>query len=165
MMIVMGGTMALQAYGQAQAMEAQGDYQNTMSQINARNAERMGKKAIERGNKSAADFRSKVNQMIGTQKTAYAASGVDIGYGSAKQVQEQTRTLGYDDAITIENNAFLESMGFEQDAFNKKQAGKMGQAALNNQAQQTLISGGLRIAEMAYSNKGGSGLKTTTTTT
>lgn len=155
----LAGLSIAQAYGQGEAIKARADYQNTMSEINARNAEYMGKKAIERGNKSAAAHRSKVNQMIGAQKAAYAAGGVEVGYGSAQKVQEQTRELGYDDAITIENNAFLESMGYQQSAFNQRQAGSMGVKAAEFESNMTLLTGGLRAGDKLYENYGGSGLK------
>lgn len=155
----LAGLSVAQAYGQSVAIEARGEYQNTMSQINARNAERMGRDAVARGNKAAGVQRSKVNQLIGAQKSAYAASGVEVGYGTAAKVQEQTRDIGYDDAITIENNAFLESLGYQQAAFNSSQAGEMERSAASFKAGSTLLGGGLKAADKLYENYGGSGLK------
>ncbi len=153
-MAASAGITVAQAYGQAEAMKAQGEYQNTMSQINARNAELQADRAVKQGDKNAAAHMGKVNQTIGQQKVAYGAKGVDINYGSAKQVVQETREIGYDDAITIKNNAFLEGMGYKQQAFNSAQAGRIAQSTGESNANATLLSGGIKAAGSIYNNGG-----------
>ncbi len=155
----MMGISLAQAYGQSESMRAQGDYQNTMSQINSRESERMSERALKKGNKESQGYLNKVKQMIGTQKTAYAAGGVEVGYGSAKKIQDETYEIGQEDARTIQNNAFLEAMGYRNQAFNQSQQGRIAQISSNQEAGSTLITGGLRAASIYQDNFGGSGVR------
>lgn len=148
------GLQLFQAYGQAQALAAMGDYQKSMSEINARNAELQAKDAIKRGDEAASEYSKKVNQTVGSQRTAYASQGVDIGYGSAKEIQKETYEIGARDAMTIKNNAFLEAMGYKSQAAEMNRAGRMAQMGSKSEAASTLLAGGINAAQTMYSNYG-----------
>lgn len=149
----MAGMQLFQAYGQAQSMEAMGEYQNTMSRINARNAELQAESAQKKGLEDSYNYQKKVSQVVGAQKVAYAAQGVDIGYGSAKEVQAQTVEQGKADVMTIKNNAFLEAMGYRSQAQEASRAGRMAQLGAQTEAASTLIGGGIKAAQTYYTNK------------
>ena len=148
------GLQLFQAYGQAQSMEAMGDYQKSMSEINARNAELQAKDAISRGDSAAEEYAKKVNQTVGAQRTAFASQGVDIGYGSAKDIQRETYEIGARDTMTIKNNAFLEAMGYKSQAAEMSRAGRMAQMGARSEAASTLLAGGMNASSTLYSNYG-----------
>lgn len=81
---------------------------------NATMAREAAADATARGNQEAGRTRIKASQLIGAQKTAYAASGVDSTVGTAADVQASTRMVSELDAKTIENNAAREAWGFRK---------------------------------------------------
>ena len=156
---VMAGLGLFQAYGQATGAKAMGDYQNTMSKINSRNAEIAADDAIERGKESVNNYRKKVNQVVGSQRAGYASGGIDVGYGSAQAVQDETREIGQADVATIKNNAFLEAMGYKAQAQESSRRGRLAQQAGQNEYANTLLTGGMKAAGYLYDNYGGVGTK------
>jgi hypothetical protein len=49
--------------------------------------------------------------LIGEQRTGFAAGNIDVGFGSAVDVQEDAAFLGELDALTIRTNAAREAWG------------------------------------------------------
>lgn len=95
-------------------------------------SELMAEDAIRRGDRAALQHRKKVRQLIGSQRAALAAQGIDVNAGSAMDVQLDTASLGAQDAETIKNNAWREAWGLRSQA-----SGYGAQAAMAG------ISGGL----------------------
>lgn len=148
------GLTAVQTYGQYNAQKAQGDYQYRMARINAAEAEAQGKRVIEAGEKSATDYKKKINQLVGEQKTGFAAGGVDVSFGSAQQIQAETREVGLRDVQTIRTNAFLQAMGYQAQSQDILRQGQMARNAANFSANQTLLTGALRLGSQAYGAAG-----------
>lgn len=152
----LAGLGLYQAYGQATSLKAMGDYQNTMAKINAKNAEYKAQDALERGDNQVTEYRKKISKLIGSQKVAAAGSGVEVGYGSAQQIVDETREIAARDVATIKNNSFLEAMGYKTEAQEATRRGRMNMMAANNEATNTLLTGGLKAAETLNSNYGSS---------
>ena len=106
---------ALSARGQlkagAAAREA-GELEAGRLEYNARIAELQAADAVERGAEAESRFRASVRGLIGRQRAALAASGVDISSGSARDVQVDAAELGELDALTIRSNAAREAWGY-----------------------------------------------------
>lgn len=131
------------AYSQSQAIKGQAAYQKAVTQINAKLANMQAEDALKRGETTARDYKKEVEGMIGTQRVAMAAQGVDVNFGSAKDVQEQTRHQMERDILTIKSNAFREAWGYKVEATNLSYAGKFMEISAKNQSTQTLITGGM----------------------
>lgn len=105
-----------------------------LSEWNARVAEAQSKDALVRGAEQESKFRTQVRDLVGKQRTGYAAGGIDVGYGSAVDVQADAAFLGELDAKTIKVNAMREAWGYTVQAEDlKRQAGiqrKEGEMAL-----------------------------------
>lgn len=113
-------------------------------------AELMSEDAIRRGDRAALEHRKKIRQLIGSQRAALAAQGIDVNSGSAMDTQMDTATLGAYDVETIKNNAWREAWGLKtqasQYATQAAMAGISGGLAgfAGQQAQQaTYLTGGL----------------------
>jgi hypothetical protein len=63
--------------------------------------------------------------MIGAQRAGIAAGNIDVGYGSAVDVQADAAHLGELDALTIRNNAQREAWGFKVEAIDTRQRAKI----------------------------------------
>lgn len=149
-----GGLQFLSALDESQNQKAMGDYQNEQYQQNAKNAERDAKLAEKRGEEQAINQGKQVNQVIGQQKVGYAASGVDVSTGSAAAVTAETYKIGFEDMTTIKNNAYLEAMGYRQQAANYSTAGAQAVKGAQNAANASILRGGLSVASTIYSNSG-----------
>lgn len=145
--LALGGVQAFNQYSsskrEAAAIKAQAEYNRKVSEINEAYTMAKSDDAIRRGEQEVEGHRSKVRQLVGSQKAGLAASGVDVSSGSAAQIVDQTEKLGELDAITLKNNAWREAYGYKVEAKNIRIQGMMGQATAATQARNTLVSGGI----------------------
>lgn len=103
------GSAAKQAgIAQREAAESEAE----LSEFNAHVAQAQATDAIQRGAEDESRYRSGVRDLIGSQRTGIAASGINVGYGSAVDVQADAAFLGELDALTIRNNAAREAWGY-----------------------------------------------------
>lgn len=121
-MAAAAGGMAV-GYMAGEFDKQQAGYENSIHESNARYLEQTAQRTIERGNKEEEDHREQVQLMIGNQRVSMAAAGVDIGTGTALAIQEETAYMGAEDARTIKNNAYLESLGYKKQAANERATG------------------------------------------
>jgi len=150
------GTTGLSLYSQVKAggqakragqlEQRAAESEAVLSEFNAAVAQAQAEQAIARGAAEESTFRSGVRGLIGTQRAGLAAGNVDVGFGSALDVQADTAYLGELDALTIRNNASLEAWGykvqaedFRQRATIQRHAGKFAAAAGQQQQTQARI--------------------------
>jgi hypothetical protein len=142
------------AYAQTQALKAQGDYQKNQSEINARFRRLLAKDALKRGDEAAEEVRKKGEQVVGSQRAAAAAQGIDVNSDTALDLQVETDEAVASDMRKIRNNAWRESWGFETEANNLISQGNMAVLSSRNMASATLLTGGLQaIGATAQSYK------------
>jgi hypothetical protein len=128
-LIAIGVTAASAAYklkkerDAAKAAEAAGSLQRQSMESqaalidwNASIARLQAADAIERGREAEERFREGVKLTIGRQRAGLAAQNVDVGFGSAVDVQADAAYLGELDALQIRTNAAREAWGFQVQA-------------------------------------------------
>jgi len=125
-LLLAGTGAATQAYGQVKAgkqAKAQGyankdaaESQAQLADYNASVADLQALDAEQRGEEEANRYRQGVRALFGEQRTGLAASGVDVGSGSALDVQADATFLGELDALTIRTNAAREAWGYKVQA-------------------------------------------------
>lgn len=113
---VNAGTIAQMSELNAQLIEQGANLNAGVNDFNAAALEAQAKTAIEQGQQQELMFRQKVKGIIGSQRASYAAQGVDVGSGSAADVQADTAKQAELDAITIRTNAALTAWGFKTQA-------------------------------------------------
>jgi hypothetical protein len=131
------------AYAQSQAFKAAGAYQAGLARTNAAMADLAGAQTIEQGDIAAGRRNLQTTEQVGTEKATQAASGVDVGSGSAALVRNGTNLVGAVDEMTIRNNAARQAFGYKIQAINDTSQGQFAQLTAKAQANQTLLSGGL----------------------
>lgn len=107
--------------GQAQehaglAQQAASNSEADLADYNAKVADLQGRDATERGAQAESNFRASVRGAIGAQRAGIAANNVDVGFGSAVDVQADAAYLGELDALQIRSNATRESWGYQVQA-------------------------------------------------
>lgn len=166
--------MGISAYSQWKAGKAEkkaGEAQQRaaekaadLTDYNAAVAELQATDAEERGKIEADKFRSRTRVLVGEQRAGFAAAGVDVGYGSAVDVQADAAFLGELDALTLRTNAGREAWGYRVEREDLEtqakiqreegaafaEAGKQRQSAQRWQAAGTLFSGGASLLEARY---------------
>ncbi|HLX21626.1 MAG TPA: hypothetical protein VKR23_15885 [Gaiellaceae bacterium] len=117
---------AVSAYAQhkaGQAQQAAGDAQQAaansqadLADYNASVADLQAKDAVEKGQQDADTFRTQIRGAIGAQRAGISANNVDVGFGSAVDVQADAAYTGELDALQIKNNAARTAWGFQVQA-------------------------------------------------
>lgn len=138
--------------------------QAELSDFNAAVAEQQAKDAIQRGTADEQRFRQGVRGIIGSQRAAFAASNVDVGFGSAVDVQADAAFLGELDALTIRTNAAREAWGFSvqaadarkraevarKEGVNLEAAGQVAKSAARVAATGTILGGASSLLQTRY---------------
>lgn len=152
------------ANSQAAAIKMQGNYQKDQQQFNAQIADLQAKDATARGNKAAEAKRKETKRMIGAQRAALAAQGIEVNEDTALLIQEDTAGLGAEDVQEIKNNAWREAWGYQVESLDYSNQAAFTSLSSRFNARQTLLTGGLQAANDVMSGaysyaKDGSKLK------
>lgn len=106
---------AMGAFGaiqQGQAAKNAAEYQAAVDRNNQQVAEWQAKDAVDRGAEAERQHRIKVAGVLGSQKAAMAANGLDLSSGSPLDILGDTAMYGELDALTIRSNAEREAYGY-----------------------------------------------------
>jgi hypothetical protein len=139
------GSLVLQAIGTG--AKAFGEYSAgqdaaRVAEQNAQLAERAAGDALSRGEEQAARIRGETDRLIGSQRAAYGAAGVELGYGSPLDVMVGSRRVSEQDIATTRLNAARESWGYRAQAQQFRQGGQAAAQAGALSALGTGIAGG-----------------------
>lgn len=131
------GVSAIGAAQQASATAAADRYQAQVALNNQKIAGQYAAQATADGENQVAAKQQQTAQMIGSERAAMAANGVELDNGSALRIQGDTAKLGEVDALTIRNNAARAAYGYELQGVSYGQ-----QAALDESAASNAVSAG-----------------------
>jgi hypothetical protein len=115
------GSTVLGAAGQiqqSQATAAASKYNAQVANMNATINDQRAKDAINRGALEEQKKRQQVAGVLGQQKAAMAANGVDVTFGSPLDTLVDTSKLGELDALTIRTNSYREAYDYKVAAAN-----------------------------------------------
>jgi hypothetical protein len=97
---------------------AQGKYEANVAKRNAAMEVEAAHESVEIGKGERRDYWRKVGQVKGQQIAAMAANGIDVGYGTAARVQEDTQMLADEDASNLYRNISERTRGHHITATN-----------------------------------------------
>lgn len=147
------------SYAEANAARSAGNYAEQNAELNAKLAEMDAKDATRRGDDAANAARKRASQVRGAQRAAFAAQGIDVGQGTALDLQRETEVMGEQEAQMIKNNAWREAWGYQMEAQNQRTAGQFAQSSAQYRANNTVLTGGMRAINSglrdAYQFSGG----------
>lgn len=126
------GLSAFGAYRQAQAQKQAARYESQVAGVNAQIGDAQAADARYRGEMDAGQSDVRTGLLAGTQRAAFAASGVDATYGSAAGILADTSELGALDAFTIRQNATREAYAARVGAFGDRSQAAQSRAAADN---------------------------------
>lgn len=130
----------------AKSASDQGKYQQKIANNNAIAAEYQAEGAIEKGDLEAKQARLRAGQEQGSARTALAANGLDVDFGSGVDLQGDILAAGEQDAQMSKHNAELSAWGFRNQASNSRAQGSLAKSSGNNQAASSLLTGASSVA-------------------
>lgn len=145
--VASGGLGLASAYSQAEATKQAGAFNAKQMEMNARLSDLQADDSIRRGDNEAAQVKKQAKQMVGSQRAALAAQGIEVDSGTAADIQADTQDMGEIDAMTVKNNAWREAWGFKQQALNSSGQAMMTRAESANKARNTLLTGGMQAIQ------------------
>jgi hypothetical protein len=115
---------------------AQGKYEAQVARMNEGLEVNAAHQSVIAGGDERRDFWRKVAQVKGQEVASMAANGIDVGFGSADRVQQDTELLARDDATNLYRNIeertkghLIQASNYESEA---KAARARGKAALTS---------------------------------
>lgn len=139
------------AKGQKALLGAQAD----IAEINARMSENTAQSVLHQGQQQVAQSTLKYGAVKSSQKAALAANGVDIGTGSAAEIQASTDIMKEIDSNTIHANAVRSAWGYRTQASNYQIEALTKRTAADGinpfaQAGSSLLTSASKVAQQWY---------------
>jgi hypothetical protein len=155
---------AQQAKLMAEGKRLQGEMQRKNLEWNARVSDLAVEDAYSRGEKEASQAYGKGQKVRAAQRAATAASGIEVGTGSAAQLEAETSLLSEMDMIQIRSNAWQEAWGHKLTASEYRFQGRLAQLAAESEAMGydaksniTLLTSGMAFLKGTMSGFGSAG--------
>lgn len=131
----------------AKAASDQGEATNKIARNNATMAEYAAKDSQVRGEEDAQAVQRRAASLKSSQRVGMAAHGLDIGYGTAADLQDQTDFFSQSDAATARTNAGREAWRGNSQAQDFRSQGSAAQHNGNMQAAGSMLSGASMVAD------------------
>lgn len=126
----------------------QANYQNKVAENNAISAKYAAEDALARGAVEEQKQRDRTRAIMGQQRAALAANGIDATTGTGSQLLTDAAGFGEFDALTVRNNAMKQAYGLNVQADNFTAEGKAAKVAGRNQAIGTVLTTGSKMYGM-----------------
>lgn len=158
-MSVAAGVGSYNAYQEQKAANAAAQYNADVYERNAQIADMQAAEATAQGELEEKQYRLKLSQTQGQQRSALAAGGVVVDEGSAYDVLEDTVAYGELDALTIRRNAAVEAWGYKNEAIDYRAQASLLRSTKRSPwaaAGSSLLTSASKIGQFA-SSSGGTG--------
>lgn len=136
-------------------------YQSRVAQANARMDQASARDAEARGLVEEERQSRRTAQLLGQQRVALAANGIETDFGSAGLIQQDTIQIGREDAATIRENTIREARGFEISAANQMDQSRAAKGAAKGaligaafDVGSTILSGASQVGKMKAGRAG-----------
>lgn len=147
----LAGVTALSAFSRAEQMRQSAKLQRQIDALNEKFAEVDAYKMEQQGQTEAARYQQVIDNTLADQQAGYAANNVDITFGSAAQVQEDTRLAGYLNQMDIVNQAHAKAVGYKNEIRSRRLQSVFRQSEMASEANSVVTEGLLRAADRGLS--------------
>lgn len=120
---------------------------------NARIAENQAQETRNIANEAEIAQRSKTARLLSKQKAQLGAAGIDLGSGSALQIQEDTVNLGEADALRIRRSGESRFTALTQESELETAKGELAESQGKFNIAGSLLSGAGKIASTGVADK------------
>lgn len=140
-------------YDQAGAIRQQAQFKQQVDNLNAGYADLDAYNAKTLGYTQSSRYENVIDSTVGAQRTGYAQQNQDVNFGTAQNVQAETRLTGMLNIMDIQRQARERALGFTREASNLRLGGSaaVAQGALDSAAAQTQgLIGAVRTGVAGY---------------
>lgn len=156
------GVSYMSSQASASAASKQAEYNAQVAKNNQAIADQAAKDAVTKAQVSQQTKADQTNALLGRQKVALAANGVEVNTGSAVDLQSDTKAAGTLDELTIQNNAAREAAGYTNQSTNYATTAAADEAASadalssgNLKGEASLLSASSQVASQWYNYTSG----------
>jgi hypothetical protein len=103
-------------YQQGEMLRSQAKLKQKIDEENAQEMEQFAFESEAAGDAQAARYSSVIDSTVAEQRSGYAAQGVDVNYGSAAEVQADTKITGLMNVLDIQREAREKGLGLRRQA-------------------------------------------------
>lgn len=149
--------MVAMAASTAVSMKAQSDQASVSAGIarnNATMAEYAAADAQRKGEQEAAAVQRKAASLKSSQRVGAAAHGLDLGYGTPGDLQDQTDFFAQEDVNTVRNNAAHDAWGYRAQGQNYRTQASAAESNGQMAVMGTFLGGASQVADKWYAYKG-----------
>ena len=107
---------------------AQGKYEQQVANQNSQLEQRSQRDAIGRQETAQMQHYRRLSQAMGEARVRNSAAGLDVGFGSAAELENDIALIGYEDSATLAANANKETLGYDISAANYRNEGNAARA-------------------------------------
>lgn len=130
---------------EAEQIKQQQKLKERLAEQNALFAEQDAFNAEASGFTDSARYQTTINATIGAQRAGYAAQNVDVNFGTAKEIQNESRLTGVLNQMDMQRRGHERARGFQREASDIRFGTQMGRiqstAEASNAFSQGLMSG------------------------
>lgn len=135
------GLQLLGSYLSSQNIREAAKVRKRISEINSEFAELDAYDAEIAGFSQVAEYQVTVDQTLSNQRLAFTSQDVDVNFGSAAELQQETRLVAELNRMEIVKRANERALGLEQQSRDILLQGGINQNDANRKASQTLTLG------------------------
>lgn len=130
-MFQLGGALSsmIGSFFQADMTKSNLKFQADMSRINAQIDEIAAENELLKGQREIGAQTMQAGQLKSSQRAAMAANGIDLGVGSAAEIQASTDLMKEIDKNTLQSNALKSAWGYRMQGTNAKNNALMAEAS------------------------------------
>jgi hypothetical protein len=139
--LILAGAQLASGYFASQNIRATAALNKDIAEMNAEFAELDAYDSELEGMSAATRYQSVIDNTLAEQQTALAAADVDISYGSAASIGEETKFIGQLNQMEITKQAQEQALGYKRQSRDFKLSGFMQSAEGKSRASQAMASG------------------------
>ncbi len=121
-------------YQQAQLIRQNAEVRKQIDGLNIAAANQDSFNARAFGDTEAARYQSTIDATVGKERADLSGQGVDVNYGSAAEVQADSRIDGMLSQLDIQQKAYQRAQGYIKEANNTRLTGGMYQSQMGQDA-------------------------------
>lgn len=163
---LLAGAQLVGGYQSADAIRRNGNIRSSINDMNAKFSELDAFNAVRDGQSKAARFATTEADVIGKQRTQMAAQHVDVNYGTAVDVQSDSKLTSMLNVLELQKQGRAQAMGLKMQAINTRLGSQMSElqsqmdaSAAENHGFTSALSTGISGYERAQSTGKGLGSK------
>lgn len=151
-----GGMAALElagGYFASQNIRETAQLNQEINEMNAEFAELEAHEALKEGFTQQARYQSVVDETLSQQQLALTSAGVDVDYGTAAALEEETRFISELNKMEFEKRAQERALGIRQQARDMRMSGRLQRADAERRASDALfqsVTGAARTGITGY---------------